>query len=1008
MAGTKDGLYGELSGELHFGVPGVTFFPHMNGSVISWTNDGNKENPEPVDLRGPAGPQGPVGEPGAQGDRGPQGERGPEGPQGLRGEQGLRGFTGAQGPQGPQGPEGKQGPQGETGATGPQGPQGIQGETGGNGISPTVAVTPISGGTRVKITDITGTKSFDVMDGKNGEGNNIELEVTESIVATGTAFGEISIPFDARFYMLDTFADSEGNTLLVDGRWYSVHWNGDIYNAQVGISDGTLYLGNASLAGLGDDTGEPFCFWSFGGAGAQLNKQDATVETVTLKVEYLDHSTVEKIPKRYLPDDIGGVNVTGATPGQLIIVKSVDENGKPTEWEAVDRTHWVGGGLEEITFDGDVTGQTYIDMNGDGATLAVFVSEKILAREDVIGNPIVAMMGGQEMSDTVAEDSLVDISSLGYSGVTGFAGMYSGMPIAFFVQESVDGFSAGTYFVLYMNSDIPYAYIKSLMVNGEVIHKLDNKYLDLDWIPTKSNVSIDAEEVIPAEEVEFVDRTRWTVGGRLLEIGKVYAVYWNGTRYESLAKSYDIPGSALLDSSFLGNISILDGSAADTGEPFVVRSAYDPSEVEEYQESITFYVKDNISEPVTVRIVESEEETQYSKLPYEFLPDSVPYSIGGVTEILPETELAPDTDKEWYVADPRVSSITAGAQCIVTINGVDYTCVAQISNVNGINLVYLGDKGLITSTESTGNYPFGLAITPASMIESLNGITAVLRTADSMDSVTLSIKADQVIVNKLDNRCLDLNWLPTKETYIKEYMAETAFEDDGCITPLVPDDLQVGAKMFITINGVEHSATVAAYGGVFKYCGNLYLLNTELVNSGEPFLLMQSVIGKETVSLTMETSGSYTVSIKGEVFEYSELPLEHAVKSYTMPTDLLDGCVVDECWQAERALSEGRNVFATRNGIRYRVLDAYSDNELGIGSVLIAKGNGLLRFRQHSGGAIEHSSVAFYDSEYDVDLETYVTDRLNTHVPILTSPNGTKYKIVVADDGTLSTEAVTT
>lgn len=38
-------------------------------------------------------------------------------------------------------------------------------------------------------------------------------------------------------------------------------------------------------------------------------------------------------------DDVvngGGVNVSGATPGQMIIVKAVDEEGKPTEWEAVD------------------------------------------------------------------------------------------------------------------------------------------------------------------------------------------------------------------------------------------------------------------------------------------------------------------------------------------------------------------------------------------------------------------------------------------------------------------------------------------------------------------------------------------------------------------------------------------------------------------------------------------------------------------------------------------------
>lgn len=38
----------------------------------------------------------------------------------------------------------------------------------------------------------------------------------------------------------------------------------------------------------------------------------------------------------------GGIDVSGATPGQMIIVKTVDALGKPTAWEAIDRTHGDG------------------------------------------------------------------------------------------------------------------------------------------------------------------------------------------------------------------------------------------------------------------------------------------------------------------------------------------------------------------------------------------------------------------------------------------------------------------------------------------------------------------------------------------------------------------------------------------------------------------------------------------------------------------------------------------
>lgn len=70
----------------------------------------------------------------------------------------TNGAPGSVGPQGPQGP---------TGATGPQGPAGQDGTDGEDGVSPEVTITPITGGTRVTITDAehpTG-QSFDILNG---------------------------------------------------------------------------------------------------------------------------------------------------------------------------------------------------------------------------------------------------------------------------------------------------------------------------------------------------------------------------------------------------------------------------------------------------------------------------------------------------------------------------------------------------------------------------------------------------------------------------------------------------------------------------------------------------------------------------------------------------------------------------------------------------------------------------------------------------------------------------
>ena len=67
------------------GNDGTTFTPSVsNEGILSWTNDGNKQNPASVNIKGPAGATGP---------QGPTGETGPAGPQGPTGATGAAGYT---------------------------------------------------------------------------------------------------------------------------------------------------------------------------------------------------------------------------------------------------------------------------------------------------------------------------------------------------------------------------------------------------------------------------------------------------------------------------------------------------------------------------------------------------------------------------------------------------------------------------------------------------------------------------------------------------------------------------------------------------------------------------------------------------------------------------------------------------------------------------------------------------------------------------------------------------
>ena len=128
------------------GDPGPYFTPAVDAEGnLSWTNNGDLDNPPTVNIKGPQGDKGDTGE---QGPEGPKGDTGPQGIQGEKGDQGVPGTSatiqigsvisgdtvsvtnsgnennaifdfvlqrGEQGIQGPKGEPGIQGPQGEPG-----------------------------------------------------------------------------------------------------------------------------------------------------------------------------------------------------------------------------------------------------------------------------------------------------------------------------------------------------------------------------------------------------------------------------------------------------------------------------------------------------------------------------------------------------------------------------------------------------------------------------------------------------------------------------------------------------------------------------------------------------------------------------------------------------------------------------------------------------------------------------------------------------------------------------
>lgn len=159
------------------GAQGTESFDVMNGADGINGTDG---------AQGPAGPQGPQGAPGVQGETGPQGIQGERGPVGPAGQDGADGQDGAPGKSAYEIAV-------EDGYSGTieEWLESLVGPSGASGFSPivtTAAITTGTSGTRVTITDLSGSHSFDVMNGQGG-GESIpysagaNIDITDHIVS---------------------------------------------------------------------------------------------------------------------------------------------------------------------------------------------------------------------------------------------------------------------------------------------------------------------------------------------------------------------------------------------------------------------------------------------------------------------------------------------------------------------------------------------------------------------------------------------------------------------------------------------------------------------------------------------------------------------------------------------------------------------------------------------------------------------------------------------------------
>lgn len=264
-----------------------------------------------------------------KGDKGDPGTKGDPGEKGDTGAQGVKGDTGATGPAGPQGPAGAPGVPGTKGDKGDPGTPGIAGPAGTPGKD---GHSPV----------VTATKS----------GKTTTISVDGAAIAT-----------------VEDGADGAPGKDGVDGKPGAAGADG--VTPRIG-DNGNWYIGST-------DTGNP----SRGATGAK-GDVGATGPAGPVGPQGPDGAPGK---------DGAGMDITGATVGQIAKITAVDASGVPTAWSPADMPS--GGSPDAVLY----TPQTLTD------------EQKKQARENVA-----AMRGGYANQMYNASDHGLDIYSVAGSG----------------------------------------------------------------------------------------------------------------------------------------------------------------------------------------------------------------------------------------------------------------------------------------------------------------------------------------------------------------------------------------------------------------------------------------------------------------------------------------------------------------------------------------------------------------------------------------------------------------
>ena len=139
---------------------------------------------------------------------------------------------------------------------------------------------------------------------------------------------------------------------IVEGQTYTVNWDGTEYKCVCSTFNSIPVLGNLSIMGVGDDTGEPFVYANFPNSSGAFNTID-TSASHTISVKKIV-KTVTPMAEEFLPS-----GVTAAIEN----AQTTSENAKNTADKSKEVLDGVFSSVATFTFDKQTSGRDTFKFN---------------------------------------------------------------------------------------------------------------------------------------------------------------------------------------------------------------------------------------------------------------------------------------------------------------------------------------------------------------------------------------------------------------------------------------------------------------------------------------------------------------------------------------------------------------------------------------------------------------------------------------------------------------------